>query len=269
MFCVRNESFDSLNAPRPAAPAVGKAVRVLEAVSASSEPPGISEISRRTGLGKSTVHGLVSALADEGLLAPAAGARGYRLGPWLAGMSERARDQHLSSAARPYLHELATAGDAALVGILAGEEVRIVGVETSPTPLSLSASAGTTVPLMAGALGKAYLAGMSPAAAVAFVETHAPRQFTSRSITDREQYLSAVDEARRHGHAVESGEYLPGIEAAAACFRWSGDTYFLWIVGIEAGGASESLESRGARVRAAALAIEGALRGRSGMRQAP
>jgi DNA-binding IclR family transcriptional regulator len=85
---------------------VTKSVRVLVAVAASRGSVGISEIARRAGPSKSTVHTLVSALAQEGLLARAEEGKGYLRGPLLVELGGRARDQYLLGVANLALQYL-------------------------------------------------------------------------------------------------------------------------------------------------------------------
>lgn len=257
MFSMKDQSFGQPNeAARGATPAVAKVARVLDVVAASTDPPGVSEIARMTGLSKSSVHGLVTALTQEGLLAPVTSGRGYRLGARLANFSAGARDQRLLDAALPHLDDLAdTAGETALFGSLAGDVVRVLAVEESTRPLNLSAPVGSSVPVMAGALGKAYLASLPAVAAATYLASRPPRRYTDRSVTELDAYLTDVRLAGERGYALDRGEYLPGIAAAASSFAWSGGTYFVWIVGIEAEHQDGDLVRIGEAVREAATDI--------------
>ncbi|MBV9278723.1 MAG: IclR family transcriptional regulator [Chloroflexi bacterium] len=250
---------------RSTAPAVAKASRILDVV-ARSPGLGVSEIARRAELSKSTAHGLIGALVGQDLLTLAAEGRGYTLGPRLIELGARAGDQRLLAVAEPHLLGLArSTGETVLFGRLAGDRVLILAAHQSERLLTLSAPAGSSVPLLAGALGKAYLAAMARDMAAAYLERTSLPRYTDRSITDREVYLAETRRVAEQGYAMERGEYLRGIAAVAASFAWLGATYFIWSVGIEANHGDADLHRLGGQVAAATGAIARQLddRGRS------
>jgi DNA-binding IclR family transcriptional regulator len=225
-------------------------MRILDEVAASEDVLGISELARRVGLSKSTVHGLVAALTEEGLLAPAGESKGYHLGPKLVDLGARARDQRLLDIAEAELKRLAAdTGETVLFGQLNRLSVRILAARHSPRLLNLSAAIGSSVPLLAGALGKAYAASMPPPLTRAFLHRNTLPPYTDRSITATDVYLQHVAAARERGYATERGEYLSGIAAVAATFTWMGRTYFVWAVGIDANHSDEELHCLGRAVR--------------------
>lgn len=255
MFDMENQSFGRQNAvpPRVAVPAVGKAVRVLDQVAADGRL-GISELARRAGFGKSTVHGLVAALTEEGMLA--VDGRGYRLGPHLLELAARAWDHSLLGAAQSALNAFGSeSGETAFFGRLESNRVTILAKRDSPRPLSLSSPIGTSMPVLAGALGPAYLATLSSDEARRYLDGHALPRHTERSIVEVDAYLEAAEEARQAGYALDRGQYLPGVVAAATAFTAFGATYVVWAVGIERENDGPALEALGNAVERAAAAI--------------
>jgi len=118
---------------------------------------GVSEIARCSGLSKSTVHGLLSALVDEHLLA--AHRSTYHLGTALAELGTQARHDAPTAVLQPILGETArSTGDTAVFGRVHADEVRILMVEPGAGSLNLTVRVGSAVPVAAGALAKAYLA---------------------------------------------------------------------------------------------------------------
>src|ERR1700694_3172845 len=96
MFGMTNDPFGAPNTGAGAAPAISRAMKLLDEVAASPGDAGISELARRIGLGKSSVHGLISTLTLEGLLAPSPGGKGYVLGPRLVELGVLAQDRRVS-----------------------------------------------------------------------------------------------------------------------------------------------------------------------------
>lgn len=260
MFNMGNDEFQSSNGrERSSAPAVAKAARILDAVASASRAPGVSEISRRTGLSKSTVHGLVGALVDEGLLI-AGESRGYVLGPRLVQLGARARDGRLYDAAHLELQALTSSHDAtALFGRVDADRVLILAAHQKPGLLNLSVRAGSSVPVLAGALGKAYLGSMTPDRAVAYLAGRPLPRYTERSITNPHDYLEQVSAVRARGYAIERGEYLPGIAAAACAVTWLGATYLVWAIGIDAIYADAHLDELGRAVKDSVSGMVGRL----------
>lgn len=250
MFSMKDRAFSISNAPvRAGAPAIGKAVRVLEEVGRHPGSLGISHIARATGLSKSTVHALVSALADEGMLRHQQDTGGYVLGPALARLGALAADQTLLTSVAPILEELARhTGDTALFGRLTGNDVVILARAEGSRPLTLSARVGSSVPVHAGALRKAYLATLDAREAAAFA-----------SVTAHDAEPGEVESVRRAGFATERGEYLPGIAAAAAHLEWLGSSYFLWIISVDPVHDDQGLQAAGRAVRDAARRLTAVL----------
>ncbi len=250
---MENVSFVTPNMRASATvPAVARIVRVLDAVSQAREPIGVSELARRTGLNKSSVHGLITALLGEQLLAADEAGRGYVLGPHLLSLGDRARDQHLLEIADVALHDLPLdSGLSAFFGRLDGERITILASRRVNGSLSLSAPIGSSVPVHAGALGQVYLSLLDKQEAVRQLALHPPRQFTDRSLIEPSSLLEATRMATDRGYAVERGAYLPGIAAVAAGIRRSAGMYFMWVVGIDASLDDAQLETLGVSTSAA------------------
>jgi DNA-binding IclR family transcriptional regulator len=259
MFDMENATFRDVNdVRRVPAPAIARAARILDVVADAETPLGVSQIARQTALSKSSTHGLVTAMVSEGLLSPSL--NGYRLGARLAHLGARARDQRMQTVTERVLGRLSSQiAETALFGRVEGTRVHILARTESQRSLSLSAPVGSTVPLLAGALGKAYLATLPPREARAFLSTHRPHRYTERSVTEVSVFLREVELIAERGFAGERGEYLPGIAAAASAVSWSAGTYLLWAVGIDATIDDEQLAQLGAALRDAAHAIRAQL----------
>jgi DNA-binding IclR family transcriptional regulator len=252
MFGMKNNSFNTLNTDaRAPVPAVAKAARLLRTIAQATEPLGVSELARRAGLSKSTAHGLLAALTDEGFVRPLDEGRGYALGPQLIDLGEMARAQQLLSAAQEEVNYLAlTTGETVFFGQVTGNRVVILCRSESSRSLRLSAPVGSSVPLLAGALCKAYTAALPPESS--FPDgLHLPA-YTDRSITSAGALRREATIARDRGYATERGEYLPGIAAAAVCFISWGTAYFLWSIGIDAVTGDKDLAMAGEALRQAA-----------------
>ena len=199
-------------------PAVSKAFRLLSALSESSEPLGVSQLARTLGLGKSTVHGLVTTLEILGVIEPSNGSKRYRLGPGLYALASKSAGQRdLREVARPALERLAALTEqTSFLGVPAEDHVTILDLVHGRPTMSISAPVGSAIPLLAGAVGKAIVLAWDPERRQEFLSVARLPAFTANTIRDPAQYLAAVEAASAAGAATDIDEYVDGMRAAAA-----------------------------------------------------
>jgi IclR family transcriptional regulator, KDG regulon repressor len=219
----------------PRVPAVLKAFRLIEVVSLSPRPLGVSELSRKLELGKSTVHGLVTTLEALGVLESVNGSKRYQLGPRLAALCSRSGNQaDLRQIARAALERLATATEqTSFFGIPGDGHVTILDIVHGRPTLSISAPVGSSIPLLAGAVGKVVLASWDAARRRGFLRDNVLPAFTHASITRAEAYETAVAATLERGAAIDVDEYVDGVRAAAAPVMGPGGSLagVLWVAG--------------------------------------
>ncbi len=196
---------------------VQRAAALLRALSDSTPEMGVSELSRRVNLHKSTVSRLLSTLEHEGLVERVAGSDKFRLGyefARLAGQLPHFGD--LRETARPMLQELATASEETVhLAVLDGEEIVNVEQISGRRLVRDTDWVGRRTPLHCVANGKALLAFL-PAAEIDRVLSHPLARFTERTITRRTALKAELSRARRRGFATALGEIEPGLYAVAA-----------------------------------------------------
>lgn len=199
-------------------PAVAKAFRLLDMLSTSPEPLGISELARRLSMGKSTVHGLVTTLQALGAVETADGAKRYRIGRGLHALVMRSSGrQDLRTVARPLLERLAARTEqTTFLGVVGSDNVTILDLVHGRPAMSVSAPVGSSIPMLAGAVGKAILSAWDPSRRTEFLASTTLPKFTPHTIADRAEYLRAVEEAAVRGAALDVDEYVDGMRAAAA-----------------------------------------------------
>jgi len=223
-------------AERPAlVPAVDKAFRLLGALSESGEPLGVSQLARTLGLGKSTVHGLVTTLETLGIIEPSNGSKRYRLGPELYALASRSAGQRdLRDIARPALERLAAVTEqTSFLGVPADDHVTILDLVHGRPTMSISAPIGSAIPLLAGAVGKAIVAAWSERRREEFLSAARLPAFTANSIRDPAQYKEAIGAVMAEGAAIDIDEYVDGMRAAAAPIVGQGGQLaaVLWVAG--------------------------------------
>jgi IclR family transcriptional regulator, KDG regulon repressor len=183
--------------------AVAKAVRVLEALSLARGPVRLSALAADLGLQKSTLHRVLTELAELGYVEQEGDSGRYRptLRTWELGTAVVA-DLPVKQVAGPALHDLhARTGETVSLVVRSGDDALYLDKIVSPRPMRFTTRVGSRVPLPLPAGGKALLAHADDAAAV--VARTADR-LPPGTPFDGDAALRAVDLARRRGYAVSS-----------------------------------------------------------------
>jgi IclR family KDG regulon transcriptional repressor len=200
--------------------AVARALGILENVDGSVRGTGITELSRRLGLGKSTVHRLCATLEHHGYLVRDAGTGRYRLSMRVFQIGSHALDAlDLPARAMPALEALGAATEETVhLAVLDGADVIFIGKVESPRPLRLYSQVGRRCPAHCTAVGKVLLAAAAPnqraPAAARPLKRYTGKTITSAAALDRE-----LEDVRRRGYATDDEEFEDGIRCIAAPVR--------------------------------------------------
>jgi DNA-binding IclR family transcriptional regulator len=200
----------------PGTQAVRRAVRLLKAFDDAHPRRGLAELADVLELNKTTAFRLLAALEGEGLVARAAPAEGYRLGPEAIAIGARAlRATDLRAAAHANLEALARAvGETATIEILVDAEVLIVDEVLGGRLVGSVPGLGTRWPAHATSTGKVLLAARSNLELPATLT-----RYTDRTITSREALEKDFAIVRARGYAVAVDELEMGYLAVGAPVR--------------------------------------------------
>jgi DNA-binding IclR family transcriptional regulator len=237
------------------APAIRRAVEVLEHLAGSPGPVRLSDVARELACGKSTVLGILRTLEDVEWVAKDPSSGGYGLGDGLVALVRRAFGaQGIAEIARPLLEKMAErSGESAFLGLLKGGRVAIEACAEGGHEMRIAARPGGSLPLLAGATGKVFLAGMDDARVRSKLAGASLPRFTERTVTEPGGFLAAVAAARERGYAVDDEEYLRGVRAVAAPIRQGGETVAaIWVAGFSTRLTDERLALARAEVQEAA-----------------
>jgi len=251
------------------APSVKKAFEILKLISSKKQSMGISEIARELRIAKSTVHGMTSALEESGAIRRDPATKTYTLGFTLFELGRLAYSKiDLTDIARPVMNELVeTTQVSAFLGVLNWDHVTIIDMVEPRTELKITSPIGTTIPLLAGAAGKVFLAMMDEEQAVKLIRSTGLIRYTPRSITDPETYIREIRAVKDRGFALDDEEYLLGVRAAAAPIQGIDQSISaIWAVGFKASLDEEKMSTLAERTRDAGRAIRQKIEARTGMR---
>lgn len=226
------------------APAVEKAFKILDYVSGSQHEPGISEISQVLGFGKSTTHGIVQALLKTGALGQNPSDKKLFLGSAVIELAFKGwNNLGIFKRSKPVIEKLRDRiGETVFLGVLSRSAGIIIASAEASKPLKISSPPGTSIPILAGAVGKIYLAGHNDENALKIMKENGLPSFTPKSITNRKEYLKELAKVRRDGYALDDEEYMPGVRAVAVSLgNHRGLLPAIWVVGLARSMADESM----------------------------
>ena len=240
------------------APSVKKAFAILGAISSSKDGMGVSDLAKKLKMAKSTVHGMTSALEELGAVMRDPLTKKYKLGFTLLEIGRSAYSQiDLQTSARPVTEELMERTQTSVfLGILNWDQVTILDIVESRQDLNITAPVGSTIPLIAGAVGKVFLASMSEEQAAKIVKSKGLHRFTDNSIVDKDLYFKELKQVREQGYAVDDEEYIPGVRAVAAPLMGLGQLRSaIWAVGFKASLDEKKMQTLTAETQKAAKTI--------------
>jgi IclR family KDG regulon transcriptional repressor len=199
---------------------VAMAVRLLKSFSEGEAEIGVTSLSRRLGVAKSTVYRLASTLVSEGLLEQNPETEKYRLGMSLFGLGALVRQRmNVATDARPFLFHLREAtGETVHLAILEGPDIVFVLNLESNHAIRMRADLGARKPAFCTAEGRAMLA-FQPQDVVNDVLGRRLVARTPKTIIDVKQIKAALDDVRARGYATEDEQSELGMRSVAAPIR--------------------------------------------------
>jgi len=240
------------------APIVGKAFQVLHLISRNPQGVKLSHLARDLGFGKSTVFGIASALEDVGAVIRDPRTKKYSLGVTLFELGRSAYTRiDIKDVARPHMEDLmAETQESVFLGIKNIDHVTILDIVESNQDLKITSPVGTTIPILAGATGKVFLADMGHEQAARIVHDKGLPRFTEQSIVDPERYLSELHQVQKKGFATDDEEYISGVRAVAAPIKAADQPVSaIWIVGFKPSMSDDKMTQLVCQTKSAADAI--------------
>jgi DNA-binding IclR family transcriptional regulator len=200
---------------------VRRIAAILDAFRQNRVGLGVSEVSRITGIHKSTASRMLAALHDEQLVSYDAQSRRYRLGAGIISMAAAAEpDLFLQHVARPYLLQLnGSTGETATLSVLDDYEVLTIDEVSGPSAIRFVAWTGMRTPLHATATGRCLLAFSDPGLLENYLRTHTLHACTPKTITDPDELRRMIERIRQTGYSEVTGELEEGLVAISAPIR--------------------------------------------------
>lgn len=204
--------------PPQGAQAALRAVRLLKLFTNERPEMSLAELSRASGLNKTTTHRLLRALQSESLIDRNPATSSYSLGAGLMALGVQAlASSDLRRRVRPVLRTLAReTGETATLEVPFEDSMLILDEVAGNHVLGSAGNIGTRWPIHATSTGKVWLA---------FDETGIDRlgetlkALTANTLTDKDALQPQLAEIRRRGYAITVDEIEEGFTAVATIIR--------------------------------------------------
>jgi DNA-binding IclR family transcriptional regulator len=203
-----------------------RGLRILGQFTAQEPALSLSELGRRTGLHRATVHRFAKALQAEGFLTLDAVTGLYRVGPaWAAALFVLGGNSILSEILNHDLQALAeTTGEAVSLSVRKGDQIQMISVVSTSSSFVPAISPGPFVPLSEHALvhARIHLAYSDEQTRKRMTAVPAIRH-TDQTVTDRAVIEARLVQEAAAGIAYSREAYRRGASALAVPVFSQGD----------------------------------------------
>jgi DNA-binding IclR family transcriptional regulator len=194
---------------------IERAARILrELAEFPEEGLSLASLAERSGLARSTVHRLVTALQAESFVVPASPGGRVKLGPGLVALAVIASPdlvREIHPWAARLSHEINETVD---ISVLQHNQVLFVDQVAAPRRLRAVSAVGSLFPAHCPAPGKALLAALGDERVLELLPPKL-ESLTPNTITSRDDLIAELETVRRTGIAYDREEHAPGICAVA------------------------------------------------------
>jgi IclR family KDG regulon transcriptional repressor len=199
---------------------LASSIRLLKAFSEEQVEIGISDLAKRLGVAKSTVHRLAVTLVADGMLEQNPDTGKYRLGLSLFRLGSLVRRRmNVSNEARPLLRELREkVNETVHLAVLDGTEIMYVFNLESTQSIRMRSDVGVRKPAYCTAEGQVILA-YQPPEVIDLVVRDGLAARTPQTITDPLALKKVLEGVRARGCAIEDEESELGMRCIAAPLR--------------------------------------------------
>ena len=217
-------------------PAIDKCFAILELLAKAKKPLGISDISGKLELNKSTVFNIIYTLKNLEILEQYPDGK-FHFGTllYLLGNSNGKKSE-LIQTVHPYLEKINLETKlSAFLGIRSDLRAVILDKVDTAYDIKISAEIGMRLPLLAGAGGKALLSQLSNPEIDQILSANSLKKFTAKTCTDKKVFKNDVLNIRKEGIAFDDEEYIDGVVGFAAPLGTNRSDLqaAIWIVGFK------------------------------------
>lgn len=202
-------------------PAVHRAVQVLEILAGSHTGFSLADLSRQTGIPKSSLFRILLTLEKASIVQLDRARNIYNLGMKLIDWGTRALDKiDLKTVTHPHLVRMANeTRESYYVAILDDYEVIIIDRADTPDIWSMVARLGARSPVHATASGQILIAEAPEDVFNTVITRKGLKRFTPRTLTSVARLKDRLKEIRRTGFTIADAEYKADLCVIAVPIR--------------------------------------------------
>ena len=217
-------------------PAIEKCFSILQLFATSPQAMGISEVSKKLELNKSTVFNIIYTLKNLEILEQYPDGK-FHFGTLLYLLGNASgRKSELIQTVHPYLEKINHRTElSAFLGIRSGQHAVIIDKVDTAHEIKISSEIGMRLPLLAGAGGKALLSQLSDNEIDHMLSATPLKKYTAKTCTDKNRFKIEVLNIRKEGFAFDDEEHIDGVVAFAAPLKTNrpGLQAAIWVVGLK------------------------------------
>lgn len=193
-----------------------KAIDIIELLSKEHEL-GITEISNKLHLDKSTVFRIISTLKEKEVVDQNPITQRYHNSLKLFELGNKiVEDLGLRRLAQPVIKELAEiTGETVNLAILDGDSIVYIDKIESPATIKVDLPIGKRLPSYCTGLGKAMLAYLSKEKIEGILKLIKFEKYTEKTYLNKEEFLNALKEIKIKGYSFDDEEYVEGLKCIA------------------------------------------------------
>lgn len=198
-------------------PAVVRAVQVMDAMAAATEPLTLAELTRLTGAPKSSLHGLCDTLVQLRLIKRLPSGA-MIVGPHVMGWANAFLSQTQITEEFRALWDATDAFHDATVtlSMLDGIDVVYLACQNGDRPLGVTFRIGMRLPAPYTATGKAMMSTLSPAEVRHLFAGGMPAPLTRASVASPEALAAELEQVRVAGYSTDNGQMRDGMTCFGA-----------------------------------------------------
>lgn len=197
---------------------VDRALTILDILQEIPDGLGVTELSYKLDVSKSTVHRLLMSLLQNGFVKQDQQSERYILGLKLIKLGQSVSDNlDIRKVASPYLHQLAKVlGETAHLVIMENNEVVYVDKIESTATIRMFSNIGKRAPMHCTGVGKAILAFLPAQKILQIINETGLQKFTNKTIVTSDNLVNHLSEIKKRGYSIDDEEHELGIKCAAA-----------------------------------------------------
>ncbi|WP_373893815.1 IclR family transcriptional regulator [Virgibacillus sp. CBA3643] len=197
---------------------VDRALKILEILQEHPNGLGVTELSHRLDVSKSTSYRLLTSLYNKGFVKQDDQTEKYLLGLRLIELGQNVSNNlDIRKLAAPYLHDLAEiTGETAHLAIMEQHKIVYIDKIESSATIRMFSNVGKTAPVHCTGVGKAIFAFQTDQKITEVINQTGLQKYTEKTIVTEAAMLAHIKEIRDRGYSIDDEEHELGIKCAAA-----------------------------------------------------